>query len=65
MLALAEQLTSAGKLADAEEALFKVAKIEGWVGSETTNNIFASLSGADYAKIREQLAAKQAQAAPN
>lgn len=60
MLSASEALRQMGKPKEEVEALAQVAKTEGWVGSETTVNLFSELSGADFARLRASLAAKSA-----
>ena len=57
MLDNSERLTQAGKFKEAAEVLFQLAKVEGWVGAETSINFWDSLTGADITKLREKFAA--------
>lgn len=41
---LAWKLSKDGEYSEAAEILFKIAKIEGWVGAESNVNVFAGLS---------------------
>lgn len=56
---LAQKLTDDGEYDKAAEVLFKIAKAEGWVGSESTVNVFAGLSAKEFSELRERL--KQSQ----
>ena len=58
MLMDAELLRGQGRIKDAADVLFQVAKMEGWVGPETTTNIFQTLSGDNLAKLKEQFSKK-------
>lgn len=55
MLANAKSLETMGKVKEANEALMGVARVEGWVGGEQTVNIFDSLTGADYQKLKDSV----------
>lgn len=55
MLLAAEKLMAEGKYDKAAEALFKVARIEGYVGAESQVTVIGSLSQADIEKAREEI----------
>lgn len=59
MLDAVDRLLILDKFADASEILFKIAKVEGWVGAETSINLFQELSGKDISEMREALKRKQ------
>lgn len=61
MLEASQKLIQNGKLKESADVLAQVAKIEGWVGPESSVTIFQELSGADLGKLREVFAAKQKQ----
>ena len=55
LLSLAEKLEQEGRFADAAEVTFKVCKINGWTGPESTVNVFGDLSQKDIDNIRKKL----------
>jgi len=55
MLNLAEKLEQEGKFDAAAEVIFKVAKMNGWTGPESTVNVFGELSQKDIDNIRKKL----------
>jgi hypothetical protein len=55
MLALAQKLEESGSFDKASEVLFKIAKMNEWVGAENTVNIFGELTQADMDAIRERI----------
>ena len=56
LLALANKLEEAGKYGDASEVYFKIAKMSGWVGPESTVSVFGELSQRDMDAIRDKIA---------
>lgn len=52
---LAQRLMDEGQYEKTAEVLFKLAKMEGWVGPESNVNVFGSLSHKDLQNIREEL----------
>ena len=59
-----DRLRQAGRFKEAAEILFSVAKAEGWVGPETTTNIFQDLSGQEIERLRDALAKRREATAP-
>lgn len=59
---LAEKLTKDGAYDKAAEVLFKISKMEGWVGPEQEVNVFGSLTASDLAEIRQRLAGDEKKA---
>src|SRR5258708_21560624 len=55
LLALAEKLEIEGKFDSAAEVVFKIAKMNGWTGPESTVNVFGDLSQKDIDSIRKKL----------
>jgi len=55
LLALAEKLETEGKFDSAAEVVFKIAKMNGWTGPESTVNVFGELSQKDIDSIRKKL----------
>jgi hypothetical protein len=55
LLALAEKLETEGKFDAAAEVVFKIAKMNGWTGPESTVNVFGDLSQKDIDNIRKKL----------
>jgi hypothetical protein len=55
LLALAEKLETEGKFDSAAEVVFKIAKMNGWTGPESTVNVFGDLSQKDIDNIRKKL----------
>ncbi len=55
LLSLAEKLEVEGKYDSAAEVVFKIAKMNGWTGPESTVNVFGDLSQKDIDKIRTKL----------
>jgi len=64
LLSLAEKLESEGKFDAAAEVTFKVCKINGWTGPESTVNVFGDLSQKDIDNIRKKLS-KPSELQPN
>lgn len=60
----ANKLMEGGEFQKAAEVLFKIAKIEGWVGVDSTENPFAALSAKALAELRDQLKAKDGSEPP-
>lgn len=60
LLNLAQRLEEEGQHDKASEVLFKIAKMQGWVGPESTVNVFGDLSDKDLKAIRENLEKKPA-----
>jgi len=58
MLDAVQRLLDAGKVSDAAEVLFKVAKVEGWASGEGTTNVFGNLSGEQISAMREEVLKK-------
>ena len=52
---LAQKLQDDGQYEKAAEVLFKLAKLEGWVGNESTVNVFGNLSNADLEKLKTKV----------
>jgi hypothetical protein len=52
---IAQKLVEEGNYDKAAEVLFKLAKLEGWVGNENTVNVFGSLSNADLEKLKAKV----------
>lgn len=52
---LADKMAADGDYDKATEALFKLAKVAGWVGAETNVNVFGSLSAKEFAQLREKV----------
>lgn len=52
---LAQKLMDEGEYEKAAEVLFKIAKAEGWVGSESTVNVFQGLTAKEFTELRERL----------
>jgi len=59
MLDDSDRLRQAGRFKEAAEILFSVAKMEGWVGPETSTTIFQDLSGAEIERLRDALAKRR------
>jgi len=55
LLSLAEKLEVDGKYDSAAEVVFKIAKMNGWTGPESTVNVFGELSQKDIDNIRKKL----------
>jgi len=55
LLSLAEKLEVEGKFDSAAEVVFKIAKMNGWTGPESTVNVFGDLSQKDIDSIRKKL----------
>ena len=55
LLIIAQALTDEGDHKKAAEVLFQVAKIEGYVGSESNVNIFANLNAENFAELRNRI----------
>ena len=55
LLNLAKQLEAEGKHRDAADAIFKAAKIAGFVGPEQTVSVFGELSAKDLEAIRQKV----------
>lgn len=55
LLMLAEKLEQEGKFDSAAEVVFKIAKMNGWTGPESTVNVFGDLSQKDIDNIRKKL----------
>lgn len=55
LLNLAEKLETEGKYDSAAEVIFKIAKMNGWTGPESTVNVFGDLSQKDIDSIRKKL----------
>jgi hypothetical protein len=64
LLMLAEKLEQEGKFDSAAEVVFKIAKMNGWTGPESTVNVFGDLSQKDIDNIRKKLS-KPAEMRPN
>lgn len=64
---IAQKLVEEGNFDKAAEVLFKLAKLEGWVGDASTVNVFGSLSNADLEKLKAKVksAEKAEDVAPN
>lgn len=58
LLLLSDKLMDEGEWDKAGEVLFKVAKIRGDVGADSSVNVFGNLSAKDYADIRKNLEGK-------
>lgn len=58
LLALSQKLEESGEFDKAAEVVLKVAKINGWVGPDSTVSIFGELSQKDLDQIREKVAKK-------
>jgi len=55
LLTLAQKLEVEGKFDAAAEVVFKIAKMNGWTGPESTVNVFGDLSQKDIDSIRKKL----------
>lgn len=55
MIVLAQRLTEEGQHDKAAEVLFKIAKMQGFVGPESTVSVFGELSQKDLDALREQV----------
>jgi hypothetical protein len=55
LLSLAEKLEVEGKFDSAAEVVFKIAKMNGWTGPESTVNVFGDLSQKDIDNIKKKL----------
>jgi hypothetical protein len=55
LLSLAQKLENEGKFDSAAEVVFKIAKMNGWTGPESTVNVFGDLSQKDIDSIRKKL----------
>lgn len=55
LLSLAQKLEVEGKYDSAAEVVFKIAKMNGWTGPESTVNVFGELSQKDIDSIRKKL----------
>lgn len=55
MVALSQKLDEAGEYDKSAEVLFKIAKMTGWVGPESTVSVFGELSQRDLDAIRTKL----------
>lgn len=55
LMALAQKMEEAGDLDKAADAMFKIAKIQNWMGPESTVNVFGDLSAKDLAEIRAKV----------
>lgn len=56
MLDLAKKLEEVGEFDRAADTIFKVSKMQGWVGPESTVNVFGELSQKDLDDIKEKIA---------
>lgn len=65
LLGLAQKLEEVEKFDAAAEVVFKIAKMSGWVGPESTVNVFGELKDSDLRAIRESLERKQPTKAVN
>ena len=65
MLYANQRLMEQGEYSQVIEGVLKVAKLEGWVGSESTVNIFGGVSQEDINQMKVQLAAEVAKEAVN
>jgi hypothetical protein len=52
---IADRLISEGELEKAANVLDKLAKVEGWTGSESNVNVFAGLTAKDLAEAKERI----------
>lgn len=52
---IAEKLVQEGNYDKAAEVLFKLAKLEGWVGDASTVNVFGNLSNAELEKLKTKV----------
>lgn len=59
LIDLSQKLEESGEFDKAAEVVLKVAKIQGWVGPESTVSVFGELSQRDLDAIREKVAPKQ------
>lgn len=55
LISLAQKLEESGEFDKAAEVVLKVAKIQGWVGPESTVSVFGELSQKDLDAIRESV----------
>jgi hypothetical protein len=55
LLRNAEKLELNEKWADAAEVIYKICKMQGWTGPESTVNVFGELSQRDLDEIKEKL----------
>ncbi len=55
MLYANQRLMEQGEYSQVIEGVLKVAKLEGWVGSESTVNVFGGLSQVEFDQMRQQL----------
>ena len=60
LIALAQKLEEEGAHDKAAEVIFKIAKMTGWVGPESTVSVFGELSQRDLDAIRQQVTPKDA-----
>lgn len=56
LIALSQKLEEEGEFDKAAEVILKIAKLQGWVGPESTVSVFGELSQKDLDAIREQVA---------
>ena len=56
LLSLAQKLEESGEYDKAAEVYFKIGKVMGWVGPESTVSVFGELSQKDLDAIREKVA---------
>lgn len=56
MEVLIDRLIASGEYDKAANAIDKLGKLEGWVGADSSVNVFAGLSARDIAEARERLA---------
>ncbi|HTQ61140.1 MAG TPA: hypothetical protein VMI32_13000 [Candidatus Solibacter sp.] len=63
MFKLAERLAADGEDAKASEALFRIAKVQGWTSGEAPEDkpVYANLTQADIDRLRAEINAKQEQ----
>lgn len=59
LIALAQKMEENGDYDKAADAFFKIAKIQNWMGPESTVNVFGDLSAKDLADIRTKLGTTQ------
>jgi len=65
LLVLASKLEEDGQHDKAAEVIFKIAKMSGWVGPDSTVNVFGDLSDKDLKTIREQISKSPTKLGPS
>lgn len=57
-----DSLLGLGQFDKAVEAIFKLARLEGWTNEQAAQNVFLDLSGKDFTRLKEQYKAQTSKA---